>query len=305
MKFSKRTLLLLYMTIMSILLIDTLKKRKKTDKRLKQSGPKVLQPAEPKTNGKQISNEVVITTTDKKNIIDKMNNFRTRVSKGGTELEGQLPKAGNMLKMFWDETLAKKANGHVTSCPPPSNAHSTTQFRTDTSKQKKGQIQGEIVFYEQVDPKIKDDSQKLERNKYNFLNMLDTIEKKTIAEVKKQPFDLASVVQKYSMSSVNKVPLLGDFLQLLNAKTYKVGCDYAACEYDATNFYKVYVCIFSLALKEGSKIYEETNIFKDDKQFDKNLFQSTLVVPKGHANQLTSDDLDVNFKKEIVYQPKI
>lgn len=253
-------------------------------------------------NGKQISSELALSSFEKSNIMTEINNQRVKAAKQSTVIGEKLPKGKNIIKMFWDELLNQKANQHVTSCPPTSNAHSTTQFRTDTSKGNKGEIQGEVVYFEAADQTIKEESRSKERNNPNFANMFKTIEQVALQEATKNNVDLQSLINNYNSKIAGQSKLLADYLQIVKAKAYKVGCAHTCCEYPDKKIYKVYVCLFNKGMKEGGIVYGENN-YKNKKQFDPILYNSALIAPKGYLNQMTFDK-ELDFTKEIVYVKK-
>lgn len=256
--------------------------------------------------GKPFMNDVSLSYSAKSDIIKFVNNLRVRVFKGTTAANEKLPKGKNLIKMFFNNLLMQKAWQHALKCPPIKNPHSTTQFRTDTANETKGNIQGEIIFYEKGNSDLEKDSNSKERNSFNYKNMFDTIEKTALNAAKaKGPAFLKDIVHSYSSKKASSIPMLPDYLQLIRAKTYEMGCFHNTCKYSNGEIYKVAVCLFNTGIKDGSMVFSNT-VDYDLSQFSKSKHEESLFVPKGRDTQLifasNSDKSPIKFPPEIVYK---
>lgn len=252
-------------------------------------------------NGKQINELLLINQSLKSEIIQKINTLRTEISTR-SEADGKIPKAANLVKMYWDETLTLTALKHANSCPALNNLHSSAQLRQNTDKDSPefNTQYGEIVFITALDGNNKETLKK-EKQTPNFPNMFETIKSEVIKGVNKKNYNMSQLIKSYSSADVSsaKINFLNDFLQLINSRTYKVGCHFASCDYGNNKLYKVHVCLFNIGLKEGSTLFKNKNDYSQS-EFEENKFNN-LLVPKGGNNMLVYKGY-IKFGEEKKYQ---
>ena len=220
--------------------------------------------------------------------LNYLNRMRTKINLQSTRAGKALKKGGDLLKLYWSNTLQTNSFNYSKCCPALKFPHSTNDFRKDKSGRGEG-IAGEIVYFE----KITKDMIKTEAEKFSFENSFDKIEKQALKglelstpEANQKAKAINNIIKSYDPQAVNnlKQNFLADYLQLVNSKSYRVGCGMTVCEYAAENYYKVYVCLFNKGLIEGSSVYRKKihNEIKNQINVDQT---SQLLIPKGYESK--------------------
>ena len=268
--------------------------------------------AQIKEKGQKISTLFNFTEGRKIEILSKINQIRKSIIIN----EIEKPYTPKLLAMYWDDVLRDKARIHATSCPTPSEPFSTEEHRKDNFEIDNEGIHGEIVYFEDVPDELLTENKSKgpvnpELDKFSFINMLNNIEKTVIEGIKKldssekkllkNVFDSSEVDEKL----VKKIPFFKDWLQLIRAKTYRIGCYPSTCEYkfgtSKTDF-KIYVCNFNQGLSKGDKLltFEVAN----EKATFEPVETNGLYIPIGQAtlNDYKTGKPRIKFEKLVRYE---
>jgi hypothetical protein len=177
-----------------------------------------------------------ITKDDINKILYHHNNYRNQIALRTNVLGPKMPYATNMLQMYWDDELAKKAQEHADKCK---FQHSDKSFR----KIKKFEYVGENLFTT------------LESEKFPTIDWGKAIDA-WFNEYK--DFKIKNVITNYNFDSKT-----AHFSQVVWANTYKIGC--GVSHYLSKNgwYTSLYVCQYGPGGNIWKKtIYKPSNVKK-------------------------------------------
>lgn len=162
----------------------------------------------------------MVTNEDKKLIVNMHNDLRNKVATQQTILGKSLPGAGNMIQMYWSETLAQKAQDWANQC---NNSHASAEFRKMPQFQAGDNIS--IQHWQNGTPKM---DWKVAINKWS--SQINQFNGKN--------------AYKYKPAG----PESGDFTQMIWADTFLMGCGYAVFKAKFPQaLSNIYVCFYGPA----------------------------------------------------------
>ena len=173
------------------------------------------------SNTSKYANNVFDKETIKK-IVDTHNKLRSDVANGkAAGSNGNLPTASDMLQMYWDESIAVKAQQYTNKCQ---FQHSPREYR----------IIGKM---------------KLGENIYMSMTTETTLDP-NLMEWEAGIKDWYSEIKDYQKEIVDRFvsggPTIGHFTQVIWSRTYLVGCGF--CSYiDKGQLTKLYFCQYGVA----------------------------------------------------------
>jgi hypothetical protein len=154
-----------------------------------------------------------------KEILTTHNTYRSTIAQGNVDsVSGKLPSATNMVQIYWDEKLSRKAQLWANNCEPH---HSGEQFRALSGKHI-----GENIFLKTSAGEIKPE----------LMDWEGAI---------KIWFEQAKFFNKKDIYPFQTQPASESFSQLSWAKSQYVGCGYATYKSPNGDTNQYYVCHYS------------------------------------------------------------
>lgn len=217
-----------YLVILLLFLINTsyiLSKSKLTRKINKDN----------KNNIEKCNLALPLNERDKLSIVQFHNHLRNLVASQDKSLGITLPKASNMMQIYWDNQLANQAQLIANNC---SLKHSSYHER-----QEKNFRSSENIYH-----------RKFKEGRPNTHNFPKAIKFWFSKIIKFKSLD--KIINSFNYQGVNT----DSFVQIIWANTYKVGCGYSVFEKLKNKkyiIYDLYVCLYSPpGLEEKRPIYE-------------------------------------------------
>lgn len=212
------------------------------------------------TNKMKPSKDPIVSFDDQRLIVDRHNSYRNDVASQKTTIEPKmLPFAQNMLQMYWNDEIAKKAQAVANSCQ---TKHSILQNRK-TEKF----ILGENLYLLEADDKQK------------WVEVVDGWFK-----------EISAFRNKNVLSYVAGDITSENFSQMIWANSYQIGCGFAKCKEKS-----FYVCHYGpIGNVIGKSVYKSASVStcscpKDTKCL--NVEYKQLCCPTGHCKK---DNLNFN-----------
>jgi hypothetical protein len=154
-----------------------------------------------------------LTIAEKQTIVNLHNKYRNQLATGTTSVGSSLPYASNMLKMYWNDQIAAKAQSWANNCK---FQHSTQTYRTLSAY-----TVGENLY------------ESMSSLNYQTIDWTRAINS-WWNEIK----DYEGNVAKFQSTSG---PMVGHFTQVAWANSYQIGCGFAQF-YDGEWYTNYYVC---------------------------------------------------------------